>query len=303
MASSEEAGMAEVYDAYEEGNSVVLGIVVALLVALLIRTVTTVLPHKWHIINLPYTAILLLAGGAVGAIAANTAPVAYITEGVKDLESISPSVLLTVFLPALITPSGINMRWHVVRLTLDKALLLAIPGTLFNSAMIALIARYIFPYDWSWAESWLFASILAAVDPVAVVAIMHSTAASVKLATMIEGESLLNDGVAFVLFEVFIEWASGERITAGNTVAFVFKSCFGSPSLGFVWAIALTLWFIILFSDKIAEIVASVVASYALWILSDEILGISGILALVAFGMSLSAFGIYRVSVSNMNDG
>jgi NhaP-type Na+/H+ or K+/H+ antiporter len=117
-------------------------------------------------------ASLLLSGVAVGAIAANAPSVAYMTAGITELESISPSVLFAVFLPALITPSGINLRWHLVRLTIDKSLALAIIGTMFNAALIALVARYVFPYNWSWAGCWLFASILAATDPVAVSALI-----------------------------------------------------------------------------------------------------------------------------------
>lgn len=294
--SSQDAQIDENYEDQGSGATVVLGIVTALLVALLVRTVTGILPQRWHVLPLPYTAVLLLAGGVVGAVAANAPPVAFITEGLKQFESIAPSVLLSVFLPALITPSAIDLKWHVVRLTLDKAILLAVLGTLFNASIIAVLAKFMFPYDWSWAGCWLFAAVLAAIDPVAVVAIMHSTAASVKLATMIEGESLLNDGVAYVLFQIFIGWAAGGKVTAGNVVSFVIKSCLGSPSLGLAWAIGLTIWFLVLFSDPIAEIIASITASYALWLLSDEILDISGILALVTFGIGVSAFGIFRVS-------
>jgi hypothetical protein len=110
---------------------------------------------------------------------------------------------LQVFLPILIFESGVNLEWHVVQRVAGEALTLAIPGTLLQTALIAITGKWILPYGWSWSECFLFASIAAAIDPVAVTALIKSVAASAKLGTIVEGESLLNDGVAFVLFEIF----------------------------------------------------------------------------------------------------
>jgi NhaP-type Na+/H+ or K+/H+ antiporter len=125
---------------------------------------------------------------------------------------------------------------------------------------------------------------------------MHSAAASEKLATIVEGESLLNDAVAYVLFEIFRGWAAGEKVTAGGTIAFVAKACLGSPALGAVWAVALVVWFVLIISDPIAEVAISLVAAYALWLVTDEMLHMSGILALVVFSTAIGASGKYRVS-------
>jgi NhaP-type Na+/H+ or K+/H+ antiporter len=60
-----------------------------------------------------------------------------------------------------------------------------------------------FPYDWNWKTSFLFSGLLSATDPVAVVALLKDLGASKKLSTIIEGESLMNDGYATVTFEFF----------------------------------------------------------------------------------------------------
>lgn len=60
------------------------------------------------------------------------------------------------------------------------------------------------PYDYTWPQSFLLGSMLSATDPVAVVALLKDVGASKKLATVIEGESLFNDGSAFVLFLMFL---------------------------------------------------------------------------------------------------
>lgn len=282
----------------EEEHSPVLGIVVAILIGLLVRSISSLIPQKWRIIPLPYTALILLLGGAVGKLVQSTPDVAYVSDSLRTLESIAPSVLYTVFLPALILPSGFSLNWHVVKKVLDKALLLAIPGTLFNATLIALVARYVLPYNWPWSGSWLLGATLAATDPVAVVAIMHSVGASIKLSTIIEGESLLNDGVAFVLFELFRRWAEGENLTAGGVVGFVFKASLGGPALGVAWALGLILWLSVVFNDAIVEVTLSLVAGYSLWVVSDEVLGLSGMLALVFFATMFGAFGKSRISRS-----
>lgn len=67
----------------------------------------------------------------------------------------------------------------------------------------ALVARFVLPYGWSWNISMVFGSILAATDPVAVVALLKDLGASPILSTIIAGEALLNDGTAVVFFELF----------------------------------------------------------------------------------------------------
>lgn len=60
------------------------------------------------------------------------------------------------------------------------------------------ILQFTFPYDWSWKTSLLLGGLLSATDPVAVVALLKELGASKKLSTIIEGESLMNDGYSFV---------------------------------------------------------------------------------------------------------
>jgi NhaP-type Na+/H+ or K+/H+ antiporter len=288
--------MSELVEAEEESPT--LALVIALLIGLVVRSISSFIPQRWRFFPLPYTAVILIIGVVVGVITDKTTGVAYASDSLRSLEGISPSTLFTVFLPALIIPSGLSLHWHVVKRVLGKALLLAVFGTLFNAGITALVFKFIFPYSWPWSGCLLLAAVLAATDPVAVVAIMQSVGASRKLSTIIEGESLLNDGVAYVLFEIFRRWAIGENLTAGGIVGFVFKASVGGPLLGLVWAAVLILWVAITFNDAILEITMSLVAGYALWLVSDEMLGLSGILSLVFFATALGAYGKLRISRS-----
>ena len=63
-----------------------------------------------------------------------------------------------------------------------------------------IIMQLTFPYNWSWKTSLLLGGLLSATDPVAVVALLKELGASKKLSTIIEGESLMNDGYSFSIY-------------------------------------------------------------------------------------------------------
>jgi len=178
-------------------------------------------------IPIPYTGMLLLFGLMLGFIHADQTPGERNAEGEvigewnKDYEhlglgiqawsNISPEVLLLVHLPALIFASGFSMDFHIFRRNFWQILILAGPGVGLGTVMTAVVGKYVFPYGWCWPKALMFGAMLSATDPVAVVALLKEVGASETLGTVIEGESLLNDGTAFVFFLVFrdlIRWTT-----------------------------------------------------------------------------------------------
>jgi len=178
-------------------------------------------------IPIPYTGMLLLFGLMLGFIHADQVPSERNKEGeiigewAKDYEhlglgiqawsNISPEVLLLVHLPALIFASGFSMDFHIFRRNFWQILILAGPGVGIGTVITAFVAKYVFPYGWCWPKALMFGAMLSATDPVAVVALLKEVGASETLGTVIEGESLLNDGTAFVFFLVFrdlIRWTT-----------------------------------------------------------------------------------------------
>jgi len=131
---------------------------------------------------------------------------------------------------------------------------------------------------------------------------MQASGSDPRLTTIVEGESLLNDGVAYVMFEIFLGWALGEPVEAGSTVGFVFKASLGGPGLGLAWAVALMIWLQILFNDALSEITLSITAAYSLWVLCDDVLGVSGVLALVFFSVTIGAIGKNHISRSSAHN-
>ena len=131
-------------------------------------------------------------------------------EGILSIKNINPHFLLAAFLPPLIFESAFGAEWHVMLREFGQSLTLAFPGVLINTMLTAVFCVYAFPYSWTWAEAITFGSIVSATDPVAVVSILKELGASKRLATLIEGESLLNDGSAFVLYVIALQFVKGE---------------------------------------------------------------------------------------------
>ena len=145
--------------------------------------------------GLPQTPVLLIFGLLVGAI-----------PGLPKI-TLTADTILFVFLPPLLFEAAYSIdletAWHVRR----SMLVLAVPGVLLATGIVGVLT---YQYtDLPWAEALLFGAIISATDPVAVIAIFRKLNASQRLSTLLEGESLLNDGVALVLVAALIEAVDG----------------------------------------------------------------------------------------------
>lgn len=89
---------------------------------------------------------------------------------------------------------------HVFKRLVGHAITLAIPGLMVSTALTALVAKFVLPYDWDANQAILMGTVLSATDPVAVVALLKELSVSEQLATLIEGESLLNDGTGMLIY-------------------------------------------------------------------------------------------------------
>ena len=100
-------------------------------------------------------------------------------------------------------------------------MLLVGPGVLATAFMLALVVYYVLGYtdaDFSFTESLVLGTILSTTDPVAVVALLKELGAPLHIETLIEMESLFNDGVAMVFYIMFMDMAKGKEASAGKVV-------------------------------------------------------------------------------------
>ena len=198
---------------------------------LLLGLVTKNLLRK---VPIPYTALLLILGLGFGFIHGELRPdpregcksrlegrteddsvwrrgYQHLGKGIEAWTSIEPELLLLIHLPALIFASAFTLDFHITKRNFMQILILAGPGVAIGTGLTAVVAKYVFPYDWCWPKALMFGAMLSATDPVAVVALLKEVGASAILGTVIEGESLFNDGTAFVFFLLFrdlIRWTT-----------------------------------------------------------------------------------------------
>jgi NhaP-type Na+/H+ or K+/H+ antiporter len=104
-----------------------------------------------------------------------------------------------------------------------------------------------------WSACVLFGAVISATDPVAVVGLLKQLGAPKSIGTLIEGESLLNDGTAVVIFFVAIEFVQGGSLTIGEIIAKFCRLSFGGPALGIVFGFFLDMWLTMIHNRPVLE--------------------------------------------------
>jgi NhaP-type Na+/H+ or K+/H+ antiporter len=264
--------------------------------------------HFLKAIPVPFTALLLIIGIVLGVMTRFHLfeswvgfDVSFISDSLKWAAHIDPHMLFFVFLPILIFEAAFAMDLHTFKKSATNSVILAVPGIL---VALLLTGAMVYAIDYlniglegwaNWSLAFMFGSVISATDPVAVVALLKDLGASKKLGTLIEGESLLNDGTAIVLFMVFFLGLSGQASDANGFLEF-FRVALGGIGVGlFVGWITLR-WLKKVFNDAMIEISAVVAAAYFTFYVAEHFMHVSGVLALVALGLMVGGFG--RSSIS-----
>ncbi|KAJ6903287.1 SOS1-like protein 1 [Populus alba x Populus x berolinensis] len=240
--------------------------------------------------RVPYTVALLVVGIALGSLEYGTShQLGRIGDGIRLWAHIDPDLLLAVFLPALLFESSFSMEVHQIKRCMVQMLLLAIPGVLISTCCLGCALKLIFPYNWSWTTSLLLGGLLSATDPVAVVALLKELGASKKLSTIIEGESLMNDGTAIVVYQLFYRMVLGESFNSGAIIKFLTQVSLGAVGIGIAFGIASVLWLGFIFNDTVIEIALTLAVSYITYFTAQEGAAVSGVLAVMTLGMFYAA--------------
>ncbi|MDQ2806882.1 MAG: Na+/H+ antiporter [Chloroflexota bacterium] len=232
-------------------------------------------------IRVPYTVALVVAGLGIAVI-----------PGAPNVE-LTPDLILAVFLPTLIFEAAYNLHFAHLREVLRTVSLLAVPGVLLTGGLVA-TAMY-FLAGLPWPGALLFGAIVAATDPVSVVATFKELGAPARLRTLLEGESLFNDGTALVVFRLLLGVAAAGTFNFGASLGQFALVISGGLGLGLVGGfIASRL--IRQFEDYLVETVLTVVLAYGTYFLAES-LHVSGVIAVVVAGLVVGNYG-QRVSFS-----
>lgn len=200
----------------------------------------------------------------------------------------SKELIFNVFLPPLVFEAAIRIRWRDLRRDLPVILLLATAGVVLSAAVTALGMRY--AAGWTWAGALLFGALIAATDPVSVVATFKEAGVRGRLRLLVEAESLLNDGTAAVAFAVVLAAVSGTAAPSiGGTAQVLAFTVGGGILFGALTAgvISLLMWRT---EDNLVLFTFTSVAAYSSFLLAEHF-HCSGILACVTAGLIIGNSG------------
>jgi CPA1 family monovalent cation:H+ antiporter len=199
---------------------------------------------------------------------------------------LDPNLIFFVFLPPLVYGAGFNSSPRDLRAEARRIGVLAIGLVAATTVVVAVAVKLAVP-GFGWPEGFVLGAILAPTDPVAAVAVLQRLRVAPQLSAVIEGESLVNDGLGLVLY----------RLALGATVSGTFSVLDGARELVLTGiggvAIGLAVGWLVgrvrgRIDDAPIEITLSLFTPYAAYI-AAEALGTSGILAAVSVGLYLGA--------------
>ena len=241
--------------------------------ALLLMVVAAAVSIIAELLRFPYTIALVITGLAVGNF--HLLPPVPVTS----------EVLLTFFIPPLLFEGGLRLPPEHLRSYGWLIGLLAIPGTVIAALAIGAGAAAVSPL--TLRSAFLLGAIAAAIDPVSVIALIREAGLDARLGAVLEGEAVLNDGVAIVLFTVIaggfagglsaatwqFVWLIGGGILVGSLVAAVVS-----------YALRRTY-------QPMVEALGSLIAALASFVAADT-LGVSGVIAVVLAGVVFGSYGL-----------
>lgn len=253
-------------------------------------------------IRIPYTLALLAAGMALGAVGC-VLDLGILTVSLQQWVHLSPpDLFFYIFLAPLIFEAAFNADWHIFRRLLIPIFTAAFPIVIAQTALIAAFTKWVtarINMDWPWWSALMFGAMLSATDPISVTATLKELGASEYLGTLIEGESLVNDGSAFVLWEVFFHNALGEDILSVQEIILkVFLSTIGGISMGIAFALVTLAIMTFLYDEFEVETSLTVIVAFLGFWTAQSPAHLSGVIANVAAGLVLSAYGKPLISKS-----
>uniref|UniRef100_UPI00398F830F sperm-specific sodium:proton exchanger-like isoform X2 n=1 Tax=Pristiophorus japonicus TaxID=55135 RepID=UPI00398F830F len=212
-------------------------------------------------------------------------PLVKVRQYSETLANINPLLIIHAFMPVLIFSSAFEIESHIFLKSLSQVVLLAGPGMILSSAMIALLAVKVYTFNWDWYVGLMFGSILGCTDPVTAVALLRNLGASKALTLIIEGESLLNDGTSIVMFEVFRELALHPTDVDSTELAIkLLLKVLVSPIFGYGMAKITMFCLSYIFNDGLTEITMILAITYITFYIG-EWLGMSGVISVTFMGL------------------
>jgi Na+:H+ antiporter len=242
------------------------------LLLFIIATTVAIGVRRLHI---PYTVALVLAGLILG-----------LAHVLKPPHLTKP-LLFTIFLPGLLFEAAFHLEFQQFWRNRTTIISLAVPGV---AAAIILTTLFLTPIsglvsmeEFTWKYALIFGALIAATDPIAVVAMFKTLGISKRLSVIVESESLINDGTGIVFFTLSLSLLLGNTVSAGS-LGLQFISTVGIGVVIGSFAGFLANLVIKKVNDAMIEITVTTIAAYGAFVAAEQ-LHYSGVIATVTTGL------------------
>jgi Na+/H+ antiporter len=239
---------------------------------IVLLALVAVLARAANALNVPYPVFLVLGGLAVGLV-----------PGTPKVE-LDPDLVLLIFLPPLVYYAAFYMSPRELREHAADIGGLAVGLVLTTMVLVAVVAHELVGHL-SWAEAFVLGAIVAPTDPAAATAIFSRLHAPQRLTTIVEGESLINDGTALVALRVAVGAVGAASFSLASAGLEFVGAAIGGALIGLVagWLISHVRGRL---DDPPVEITLSLFTPYLAYLPAQH-LGASGVLAAVTTGVFL----------------
>ncbi|MEH2155078.1 cation:proton antiporter [Nostoc sp.] len=244
------------------------------IILLLLATGVALLSRQ---LRIPYVMGLVLAGLPI-------------TELLSRPIGLNPTLVLDLFLPILLFEAGINTDVSRLRSTFKPIALLAGPGAVVSSGIIAVLLK--FGLGLSWIPALFVGVILANTDTVSMIAVFKEIPVPSRLSTIVEGETLFNDAAALVMFNLVLQVYSTGSLTLLEGIQQPLFISLGGGLVGLVLGY-LSIPVFARLDDPLSSLLLTVAVALGTFQAGD-FLGVSGAVAVVVAGLIFGNFGLSR---------
>jgi CPA1 family monovalent cation:H+ antiporter len=266
-----------------EGGLVVQGNLAYVTDAIILLLVATVVALLSRRLRMPYVTGLVLAGLTIADFLPNSI-------------GLDSSLILNLFLPILLFEAAINTDISRLRSTVKPIVLLALPGVVIASGVTATVLKL--GLGLGWVPAWLLGTILAITDTVSVIAVFKEISVPSRLSTIVEGESLFNDGVALVLFNLILLVHTTGSVSFSEGIQELVVVMAGGILVGLILGYLSAALFA-RSDDNLSSILLTVALALGAYQVAHW-LEVSGVVAVVVAGLMVGNVGLSRrVSASN----
>jgi Na+/H+ antiporter len=236
------------------------------LLALLAGTTTLVVLSRFT--EVPYPILLVVGGLALS-----------FTPGLPDVR-LDPDVVFTIFLPPLLYVAAFFTSVRDLRANIRPITFLAVGLVFVTTAAVGVVGHQL---GLSVAAAFVLGAVVSPTDPLAATAIARRLHAPRRVVTIIEGESLVNDGTALVLYSVAVTAAATGSFSAVHAGVDFFGGILGGVAVGLAsgWLVAQVRRRL---PETLPEVTLTLASPYFAY-LPAEILGVSGVIAVVTSGV------------------